>query len=159
MTCIGVIPDSPLPGLGLSLLCSAIEQLKVRGANACFVDWVSLPVYKTPVNSRFPIRIGTKNLGSRYSGSTRKVGKRFKFFTFWLSSFMETGWKFFGMRCGAIEDGRMSPLSFFLLYLLFFRWFLVCLIDWGWEVLNLGNLGNTFDAFFSVFVETGGVGD
>jgi len=41
VTCIGVIPEPPLPGLGLGLLCAAIEQLKHRGANACFVDWIS----------------------------------------------------------------------------------------------------------------------
>jgi beta-N-acetylhexosaminidase len=30
-----------MPGLGLGLLCAAIEQLKLRGVTSCFVDWVS----------------------------------------------------------------------------------------------------------------------
>lgn len=29
-----------MPGLGLGLLCAAIEQLKLRGCTSCFVDWV-----------------------------------------------------------------------------------------------------------------------
>ena len=41
VTCIGVNPDISIPGLGLSLLCAAIEDLKRRGMTACFVDWVT----------------------------------------------------------------------------------------------------------------------
>jgi beta-N-acetylhexosaminidase len=40
VTCIGVSQDISMPGLGLGLLCAAIEQLKLRGVTSCFVDWV-----------------------------------------------------------------------------------------------------------------------
>ena len=40
VTCIGVSQDISMPGLGLGLLCGAIEQLKLRGVTSCFVDWV-----------------------------------------------------------------------------------------------------------------------
>lgn len=41
VTCIGVSQASSTPGLGLGLLCAAIEQLKLRGCTSCFVDWIS----------------------------------------------------------------------------------------------------------------------
>jgi hypothetical protein len=42
VTCIGVPQEisTSMPGLGLGLLCAAIERLKVRGCTSCFVDWV-----------------------------------------------------------------------------------------------------------------------
>ena len=43
VTCIGVSQDISMPGLGLGLLCAAIEQLKLRGVTSCFVDWVVFP--------------------------------------------------------------------------------------------------------------------
>ena len=41
VTCIGVNQEIAMPGLGLALLCAAIEQLKLRGMTSCLVDWVS----------------------------------------------------------------------------------------------------------------------
>lgn len=43
VTCMG-LNQEPTPGLGLGLLCAAIEQLKLRGVTSCFVDWVS-PIF------------------------------------------------------------------------------------------------------------------
>jgi len=81
VTCIGVSQDTSAPGLGLGLLCAAIEQLKARGITSCFVDWVSSPHFLflwTMLTGRYRIRNGTKRQGSRYSGSTRKVGRQCK---------------------------------------------------------------------------------
>ena len=41
VTCIGVSQEISMPGLGLGLLCAAIEQLKLRGVTSCFADWVA----------------------------------------------------------------------------------------------------------------------
>jgi len=82
-------------------------------------------------NPRFLIRIGTKNLGSRYSGSTRKVGKPFNF-TFWFFN-LGNGQKF-GMRGGGLETANFSPLfSFSSTYVSFFRFGLFFI---GWEGLK-----------------------
>jgi beta-N-acetylhexosaminidase len=40
--CVGVDADHRKEGIGLSLLCHAIENMKQRGVEAVFVDWVSL---------------------------------------------------------------------------------------------------------------------
>lgn len=40
--CMGVDKDYRKAGIGLSLLCSAIENMKQRGIHGVFVDWVSL---------------------------------------------------------------------------------------------------------------------
>jgi hypothetical protein len=77
VTCIGVSQEISMPGLGLGLLCAAIEQLKVRGVTSCFVDWVSIYFKITSDDIRYRIKIGTRRLGSKYSGSTRRVGKPF----------------------------------------------------------------------------------
>jgi beta-N-acetylhexosaminidase len=45
VTCIGVSQEISMPGLGLGLLCAAIEQLKLRGLTSCFVDWVLILQY------------------------------------------------------------------------------------------------------------------
>ena len=66
-----------MPGLGLGLLCAAIEQLKLRGVTSCFVDWVVSQGF-VHTDFRYRIKIGTRSLGLKYSGSTRKVGKLFK---------------------------------------------------------------------------------
>jgi len=67
-----------MPGLGLGLLCAAIEQLKLRGVTSCFVDWVLSPRCFIRAHFRYRIKIGTRRLGLKYSESTRKVGKLFK---------------------------------------------------------------------------------
>lgn len=40
--CVGVDKDRRKGGIGLALLCHAIENMKQRGVEGVFVDWVSL---------------------------------------------------------------------------------------------------------------------
>lgn len=39
--CVGVDKDQRNAGIGLALLCHAIENMKQRGIEGVFVDWVS----------------------------------------------------------------------------------------------------------------------
>jgi len=74
-------------------------------------------------NPRFLIRIGTKNLGSRYSESTRRVGKPFNF-TFWFFNLGNE--QEFGMRTGGFRDRKLLPSLFF--FFLFFIFLIIIII-------------------------------
>lgn len=40
--CVGVDKDSRRAGIGLGLICHAIEHMKQKGIQGVFVDWVAL---------------------------------------------------------------------------------------------------------------------
>ena len=43
--CVGVDEEYRKAGIGLALLCHAIENMKQRGIEGAFVDWVSMDGY------------------------------------------------------------------------------------------------------------------
>lgn len=43
--CVGVDQDCRKAGIGLALLCHAIENMKQRGIEGVFIDWVSMDGY------------------------------------------------------------------------------------------------------------------
>jgi len=42
IACVGVAKDARNTGTGLAMLTTALKHLADRGADGCFVDWVSL---------------------------------------------------------------------------------------------------------------------
>ena len=42
IACVGVSSSSQGSGAGIALVATALDHLKQRGADGCFIDWVSM---------------------------------------------------------------------------------------------------------------------